>query len=377
MRKSIVVIVGIVVLAVVLWLTADIGFTSWDFRNNLWAPAHLLWRGESAYDISGMFASSNAVWFPQIIVVFSLLGLLPLQLGTNAWLGMAVVLLAVLTWFLSQQAAQSRPKPLAFGLLVLAVFLFPPTIRHLLLGQADLVLIAAMIAGTYALAKNRLVLSALLFAVALSKPQLCVIVLPSLVAWLVISQRQWRIAIKFLVVMGGFALLLTVPLWLGSPQWLEDFWSNLNGNPQWSQPVLFSQLYIKAGRSGLVLWCLAFVACLVLSIRLWDRLGPTRGVLWSIALTTVASPYLWSWDFVLLLPLLVDTAARLTNRLSRLVLFAFWAACLVLTVVSIQVVGAGDSRLWWLPPVIITGIALSLRLAEWPGKRATTESTAS
>ena len=377
MRKSIVVIVGIVVLAVVLWLTATVELTSWDFRNNLWAPAHLLWRGESAYDISGMFTSSNAVWFPPIIAVFSLLGLLPLQLGTNAWLGMSVVLLVALTWYLSLQAAQSRPKPLAFGLLVLAVFLFPPTIRHLLLGQADVVLIAAMIAGTHALARNRLVLGALLFAVALSKPQLCVIVLPSLVAWLVISQRGWRDATKFLVVTGGFALLLTVPLWLGSTQWLDDFWSNLNGNPQWSQPVLFSQLYIKAGRPGLVLWCLAFVACLVLSIGLWCRLGPTRGVLWSMALTTVASLYLWSWDFVLLLPLLVDTVARLTNTLSRVVLFAFWAACLVLTVLSIQVVGAGDSRLWWLPLVIITGIVLSLRLAQWPGKRATAESTAS
>ena len=377
MRKSIVVIVGIVVLAIVLWLTATIEFTSWDFRNNLWAPAHLLWRGESAYDISGMFPSSNAVWFPPIITVFSLLGLLPLQLGTNAWFGMAVVLLLALTWFLSQQAAQSRPKPLAFGLSVLAVFLFPPTIRHLLLGQADVVLIAAMIAGTYALARNRLGLSALLFAVALSKPQLCFIVLPSLVAWLVISQKQWRVAPKFLVVTGGIAFLLTVPLWLGSTQWLDDFWSNLNGNPQWSQPVLFSQLSIKAGRPGLVLWCLVFVACLVLSIRLWCRLGPIRGVLWSMALTTVASPYLWSWDFVLLLPLLVDTAARLTNTLSRVVLAAFWAACLILTILSIQVEGAGDSRLWWMPFVIIAGIALSLWLAEWPGKRATAESTAS
>jgi 4-amino-4-deoxy-L-arabinose transferase-like glycosyltransferase len=95
-----------------------------------------------------------------------------------------------------------------------------------------------------------------------------------------------------------------------------------------------------------------------------------------MALTAIASPYLWSWDFVLLLPLFVDTAARLTNTLSRVVLFVFWAACLVLTVVSIQVVGAGDSRLWWLPPVIITGIALSLQLDEWPDKRATAESTA-
>ena len=377
MRKSIVVIVCVTVVAVVLWLTATIEFTSWDFRNNLWAPAHLLWRGESAYDIAGIFAGGNAIWFPQIVGVSSPLGLLPLQLATNLWLGTTVVLLVALTWHLSVQAAQSKPNPLAFGLLLMAVFLFPPTIRHLLLGQADVVLIAAMIAGTYALARNRLVVSALLFAVALSKPQLCTIVLPSLVAWLVIWQRQRWHALRFLVMTGGFALILTVPLWLGSTQWLDDFWSNLHRNPQWSQPVLYSQLYIKIGRPGLVLWGLAFAACLVLSVRLWHRLGPTRGVLWSMALTTLASPYLWSWDFVLLLPLFIDTAARLTNALSRVVLFASWAACLALTLVSNRASGAGDGRLWWLPLVIITGIALSLRLAERPGKRATAESSAS
>lgn len=179
MRKRIPVIVGIVVLTVMLWLIATLEFTSWDFRNNLWAPTHLLWRGESAYDIGSVFPRGNAIWFPQIVGVFFPLGMMPLPLATGVWLGMSVVALVALTWYLSWQVAQQKPSPWAFGVLSLAVLLFAPTIRHLILGQADLILIVTMVAGVYALERDRLALSALLFAITLAKPQLCIIVLPT------------------------------------------------------------------------------------------------------------------------------------------------------------------------------------------------------
>lgn len=89
-----------------------------------------------------------------------------------------------------------------------------------------------------------------------------------------------------------------------------------------------------------------------------------------MALTTIASPYLWSWDFVLILPLFIDTAVRLANSVARVTLFAFWAACSILLVLSWQAAGASDSGSWWLPPVMMIGVVLSLQLSKKQGERA-------
>ena len=231
--------------------------------------------------------------------------------------------------------AVKKPKPLFLGFLVLSIFLFPPTVRLLILGQVDVIVVISLIAGTYAIERRRLTLSGFLFALALVKPQLCIIVLPSLIGYLLFFKRESQVVLKLLSISCLFGFVLTVPLWLSNSNWVSDFLLNLQRNPQWSQPAIFSYMSYKLGTLGIVLWFFLFAATLILSIRLWSKYGPTQAVLWSLALTTIASPYVWSWDFVLLLPLFIDTAIRLTNTLARASLFIIYVICFVLSVISL------------------------------------------
>lgn len=364
MKKVFDIMFFILILVVIIWLMFTVKFISWDFRNELWAPSYLLWHGESAYNTTILFPISLAVWFPQIIGLFFPLGLLPEYLATNLWLLINIVLLIYLTWFLIVQANTRKPTLLLFPVLLASVFLFPPTVRLLMLGQVDVVFMAAAIAGTYALKQNHPVPGGFLYALALTKPQLAMVVLPCLIGYLLFIKKDWQGTIKFSLSICFSILILTVPLWISNPKWINDFFSNLSENPQWIQPSIFSQLYIRMGGLGVGLWLILYILVLILSLRFYQKSSLLYAVLWSIALTTIVSPYVWSWDFVLLLPLFIDTAVRLTSNTARIILFGFYTFSLIFSVISLQSGNkAGDDVLWWFPIVIITGIILSLRLS--------------
>ncbi len=358
MKKLAVILAGILVLIFVFWFVNTIKFVSWDFRNNLWATTHLIWSGESAYKIKTLFPDSNAIWFPQIVGLFFPLGLLPQYQATNIWLILNVMLLLALTWFLSFRVAQEKPKPIYLGILVFSVFLFPPTVTHFTLGQVDILIIASVIAGTFAIERNRPVLAGFLFAIALVKPQQCVVFLPGIIAYLFVNKREWRSVLKLLLATCFWGFALTAPLWLSSPGWINDFLANLQGNPNWSQPNIFSWLSHKFGTPGILFWFVLYIIILVLSIQIWLKCKLINAVLWSLALTTVISPYIWSWDFVLLLPLFVYTAIGLSNTIARLLLLIFYIACFILSIISLNLVFS-DAVLWWFPITLITGIAVS------------------
>jgi hypothetical protein len=208
--------------------------------------------------------------------------------------------------------------------------------------------------------KHNLLATAFGFAIALTKPQTCFLVVPS--AFIsVVLKGKWKHSLEVAALTGAFVFALTIPLWVVDSNWVNDFICNLRSNHDWLQPALLSQLQVRFGRQGLVLWFLVAISCLVLSTVLWIKLVPHRAVLWSMALTTVAAPYMWSWDFTLLLPLFVDTAGRLTKVHARLVLFLAWIATFLFSIWSRQF-DKGDNRLWWLPFVMLLGLAVSLRL---------------
>jgi hypothetical protein len=354
---------GLMITAMLAWGINVIQFSSWDFRNNLWAPASLIWRHQSAYAIGVLFPDGNAIWFPQIIGVFFPLGLLSLSQATNIWLLVNLGLLVLLIWVLAFNPTRKKPSLWLFASLLVAVFTCPITIRHLILGQADIILMAAMLLGAFAFTRRQFGLSGLCFAIALSKPQLCLLVLPSLLgsAWLQKEQRRGVILSVFYLC--AFSLALTAPLWIANQNWGSDFLSNTFRNPQWAQPNLYAILGTSFGMYGFIMWAALFLLALVISLRLGRKWEPTRAVSWSLAFTTLVSPYIWSWDFVLLLPLVINTAARLTQPASRVMLGVSWIISFVLSVVALRTPSAtGDQVLWWFPFVIMAGIAAALLL---------------
>ena len=344
------------------WFIYAFEWTGWDFRNNLWAPAHLLMHGESPYNIKPLLDNCRclALWFPQIITVFSPLGLLPLQQASNLWIIINASTVVVLTSFIMRQFKRENLNLLIYGLVLIAVFLFPPSVSHFRLGQADFVLIAAMIISAYMLAKEKVPLTAFGFALVLAKPQIGFLTIPGALLSL-IFKKKGQYSLRLALSTGLLVIALTIPFWLADIHWLNDLIGSLQENRDWLQPALIVQLQVKLGHQGFLLWLVIAISCLALSTVLWIKLHPSQAVLWSMALTTLAAPYIWSWDFTLLLPLFIDTAVRLTKASSRLVLLTTWLLVFYFSIVSLKF-NPGDDRLWWLPFIMLLGIIVSLAL---------------
>lgn len=345
----------------------------WDFRVNLWGPAYRLLHGQSPYAtrelawVEPIFKEVNAIWFPPAIgALFFMGGLDPFRAST-LWFFFNLGLILVLLWW-SREG--SRFSPL---LSVPALLLFPPLLTHLVLGQFSLAALLLVLAATSLLLRRREMAAGLLLALSLTKPQLLLLVGPGL--WLLSWRSGGRRAALCLPagVLGG-ALSFTLPLWIGYPNWVPDFWRALRDNPFWYQPTLYTNLRLCWGRAGWILPALLSLGLFALNLRLWWRY-PAREVLpWSLALTTLVSPYIWTWDFVLLLPLMLRCLQRQRGRAARLIWALGLLLCLGLTVwIRLALLAAGDNRHhlyawipWWVLLLVLAGQAAEVR---WAGGR--------
>ncbi len=171
-------IIGILlILLVIACLAPNKSILLWDFRNNLWAPAHLLVNMHSPYEITGMFPDSNAVWFPMVLGLFFPLGWLTLTQASVFWL-LITVSAAIALIFLS--TGKSRPKPWLLAIGLIMVFIQPRVYAHLKLGQITILATLFLLLAAYALENKIFFGAAVLVSVALSKPQLGVFVVPGI-----------------------------------------------------------------------------------------------------------------------------------------------------------------------------------------------------
>lgn len=198
------------------------------------------------------------------------------------------------------------------------------------------------------------------FALALVKPQHCIVVLPSVFIYLLFAKRALRDGLKVFIATCFFVILQTAPLWFSGSIWVNDFLSNLQKNPDWAQPSIFSILHNSLGAIGFAFWFIIYATIIALNFQIWSKHKPEKAVLWSLASTAIISPYLWSWDFVLLLPLFIDTLIRLSNTLSKLILLTFYIICFFGSIFALQSGTASDEVLWWFPLVLITGVTISI-----------------
>jgi hypothetical protein len=359
-KKVILAVVLLGILMITGWFIQSSDVLRWDFRNELWAPAYLLVHGESPYNIQGLVDDGIAVWLPQIIVIFFPLGLLPLKQASNLWLIINVLTIIAITIFLIRQRNREPTTLSLYGPLLLGVFLFPPTATYLALGQIDFILIAALLFSSLAIERQDAKAAAGGFVLALAKPQLCFVVLPSVFLWLLLRGKL-KYGLQVIAFMIVLLIILTLPFWFADLLWFKDFVRSFLSNPPWLQPALYTQLQRQFGRVGLVLWFAVAILCIAISTIFWNKLRPPRAIIWSLALTTIAAPYIWSWDFTLLLPLFIDTAAQLTKISARLVLLLTWLTCFFLPIWSRQF-EASDHRLWWLPYTMLLGVLASLQI---------------
>jgi hypothetical protein len=306
----------------------------WDFRNNLWLPTHLLASGQSPYSVNQLDQATNAVWLPTAIGAYLPFGWLPEAQASNLWVLLTVAAYIALV---ALATGQTRPAPLWFTVALVAAAIFPAFVSLMRLGQFGVFAALFMLVAARCITPPRIVIAGLLVALATAKPQL--ILLPAFGLWCTYYFQYGRAsAIKFSLSIAAWALLLLLPLWLGYPDWLADY-----------QPTAFVLLPLTFDGVGYVMWLLLAGAALAANVYLWKKLPPHQAMPWSLALNVLVMPYGWSWDFILLIPLLVQMLFTLHGWLPRLLLLAGYVGILYLMIQVRLSTDNSDWLFWWLP----------------------------
>lgn len=317
-----------------------------DFYNNLWAPAWQLVQGQSPYNTESLHTDLPALWMPPLVGVFSFLGFFSFDDAQQIWSLLNIIGL-VLTYHLVSSKLRSLPLFLTVPMLV---FFFPPVVNHLALGQVSILIMLSLLLAVK-FADRSPWISAFFLAVGLAKPQLGFLMILGLGFY----QFQYG-GLKGLVWYGMQTLIavfiLTVPLFLAEPNWIPEFVSSLGRNAQWTQPSLLSQFQQWLGAWGYLPWAVLCIAIVWITIQIWQNQTRIPAAVWTLALTLLITPYVWSWDFVLLLPLFVFLLSNLNwKRVATLV------TGYVLAWVGMAVIQLSDkfhnSRFWWVPLIFV------------------------
>lgn len=356
---------GLLILGLVLILTASTDLSAWDFRNNLWGPAHLLVTGRSPYLIDQLFDGSNSIWFPQIIGAFFWLGWLPQASATAFW---HLLNLAALGGIFALSIRQRRPAPVWLALSLGGLLLFPPFVGHMALGQISLFTVLLVLLCAEALDRPRgPLVNGLLLALALAKPQLLMLALPGL-----LFARDRRIGLRLALSFGFWSVLFTLPLWLMYPDWPAGIPVALERNKDWFQPSSLQALRSMIGPTpGLLTWIALVAAAFGANLFIWRRWPAPDAARASLALTVFITPYVWTWDFVLLFPALIAALFQARTRGQRILWFLGYALIWGLLIVQRSTTDMQDGYFWWLPwalGFLIVLTLLSPRIAQPPNR---------
>jgi len=350
-----------------LWLCIAIGasaligmhwLTSWDFHHGLWSPSYLLTRGMNPYGMGAPRQAVPSVWLPMIIGLWFPLGWFDSDEAANLWLLVNTMCVWGVVW-LSWRA--TRASLAIFTILLIGIFLFPPLLSHLMLGQLSVMITLLYVLSAYLVKRGLFLPSGVLVAVALTKPQLSIMALPGILIGLY-RFGKLKAVLGFAGAALAAILWLTIPLWLVDPTWPSDMLTIMQQTPTWLQPTLFRMLQVQLAGWGLVWWFVWASMLFGLNVVAWLRLDPSVAMNTSLALTVLASPYLWSWDFVLLIPSIVHIFGVTKWHMARALIALGYVAAWGLTVAIRWTTDNSDERFWWLPffllAILVVGYAV-------------------
>lgn len=324
-----------------------------DFYNELWGPVYLLVHGQSPYDTASLNPVLPAVWFPMAVGFFFPLGWLSEETALQTWFIFNVIEICMVV-FLVQGKGRSLYNTAALALLC---FFFPFVLNHFNLGQFSITILLCLMLSAHWIGKYGNWPSAFFLALALAKPQLGILAVFGLAVFQ-FRQRGFKGMFLFGAQTLFVALLMSLPLFIAHPAWIPDWLTSMAKNYTWLHPSLFSILRQTLGVWGTVIWMVIAVGGLISALFLWKNLPPFLAMLWSLALTTLITPYVWSWDFVLLLPLWMFSFVKAGWR-SRIFLLASYAiAWYGMALVQMQA-GSQNQSFWWVPLWFVGTLALA------------------
>jgi hypothetical protein len=370
--KNIIFVILLIVLVLAVYIfVKNFQFISWDFRNNLWSVAYLLLNGQEPYSVYQQFPGTNALWLPMTVGLFLPLGLLDPSIASSLWLLANIAMLGSIIWM---TLGTKRPSLLLFTLVLLIIFLSPFVISHLYYGQITIFFVLMVLLAVKLRHLFAGFLVGLLVAASLAKPQLAFLVL---LGFMISSWKDKKLN-GILIFMSGIALgvlVLSLPFWVASPNWWRGYLDALQHNPAWAHPNLFTFMQTLFGGPGLVVWALIALSIFLVNIIIWTKYHPETALVWSLALTTLVTPYLFSYDFVLLVPLFCWVLFRSKMLIKQIFLTLGWLAGSGF-MLWMRFSTENDDRLyWWFPILIITWVLMVDRFSQFISELRTKSST--
>lgn len=343
-----------------LWVLYSSYPPGWDFRNNLYLPSHLLIQHQNPYNIHVLVDNSNALWLPMVFGVFFPLGYLDLQKAGNLWM---FINLGALFALIMIASGQKKPSLLRLVFVGLFIFLIPSTLAHINLGQLSILICLALIIVIRFDEKLPMWASGLLLAFASTKPQLTVIFIPAYLFY-VLRSRGWRSGVELgcWILTGG--LLLSLPVILTNTNWFEELLANLRANPVWEQPSVLIIFSSPLNEFGQLMRFSFLLVGLIISFVCIAQSGKKNVLLWVLAMTTVFSPYIWSWDFVILYPLMVYSMFQVKHLFVDGLLFGGYLF-IIIGFITLKIAGhINDVHFWWVPWSILVVTIFSQWLSD-------------
>ena len=235
------------------------------------------------------------------------LGLMSIQSAGALWFELNLVMLFLSVWFLTD-GWNGRLRLVSFAL---ALF-FIPVLGALSVGQYDFPVLLGTSLLIYSLRKENAALTTLGIVLLTFKPHIGALILLSVLGWLIVSRSSYgRSAMRSIVVAGvGLSLisLIADPLWfVNYPGMLLGYQgegnvsscSECSSVPVWLSRWMFDGSLKQAAVIAIVLFIVLVV--LFWFIRRSLLQSPDLLVTSALLVTLLVSPYLYNYDFILLL----------------------------------------------------------------------------
>lgn len=352
---------ALAVMLPVYWNVAVLNEQRVDYVNNgffkFWLAGQMTWTPAHPYSVEDWDAGhrlNGASWMDEkrfayplpLALLLSPLGLLPIKTAYILWDFLAQILIAIcLLWLATHWDGLNRRLYVLF--LLVAATLNGNIYLGLMTGTVAALFLTFLTLALFFLERKRDLLAGFFLALVVLKPPL-VTILVLLGLWLLFS-RRWR-------VIGGMALggltLILVGL-LQDPQWLTKFigtGDSLLGMRLGHQPTILS--YTRLTCAGDLACAMTWYAVIVLSLvalfalilwRTHSRLNPLQAFSLAIPLGVLLPPYIWSYDYTLLVIPIAYVAFEMVRHQKTYIYATLFL--LVLTALAL----AGLTMFWMNP----------------------------
>jgi hypothetical protein len=207
--------------------------------------------------------------------------------------------------------------------LLVGLIFFRPAVLTLTNGQLSAFLLLLLAVVIYLWEKGKWEAGAAVLPLLMLKPNLGAPLVVLLGLWL-LAERRWK---SLAVIAAGLLALLLIGF-LQNPHWVAEYWSigNLKVSQNlWGVPTLWGLGSLLCGHNsgctlafGGVTSMLTVAAFIWLVIGRWKDISPFTLTALAAAVTLLVTPYIWTYDQLLLLLPIVDLTFRLDQGGGRI-----------------------------------------------------------